>query len=147
MSTSTPAAEGLSLTKQLYQQLQKGAEKIPLSELSVHLKTLNRLFSEQDKALKGLKRTLDDQSKRHVIELDSLRSEIHCELVDREANAARIIERQRFLFERSVAQPGQLHGHDRAAASAAYVEAALSALCPHTITPSSGCDALMATDA
>lgn len=147
MSTTTPCTEGLSLTKQLHQRLQKGSDAISPQELATHLKTLNRLFSQQDQAFKGLKRTLDDQKNRHIIEMDSLRSELHGELVDREANAARIVERQRLLFERSVAQPGQLHGHDRATASAAYVEAALVALCPYTVPPLSGCDTLMAADA
>ena len=79
---------------------------------------------------------------RAIVEKDQLRSEVHCELVDREANAARVSERQRFLFERSTAQPGQASAAERASASALYVEAALVALCPHSTPRSSGCDQL-----
>lgn len=72
-------------------------------------------------------------------QLDILRTEINSELVDREANAARIAERQQFLFQRASALPGQLGAAERAVASATYVEAALVALCPHVNTPMTGC--------
>ena len=134
-------ASALSLTKELYERL-FNKEEIPYPELQKHLRTLNKLFSEQDCALKKARRELADEKSRHVAELDTLRSEVHCELVDREANAARITERQRFLFERTCAQPGQSAANDRAFASAAYVEAAMVALCPHPAPPSSGCDQL-----
>ena len=76
---------------------------------------------------------------RATAELDAMRSEMHAELVDREANAARVADRQRFLFERSTAQLGQCAAADRATQSAAFVEAALVSLCPHTVPPSPGC--------
>jgi hypothetical protein len=91
-----------------------------------------------------LQRTLEHMKTRHTIESDLLRAEVHSELVDREANAARVADRQRFLWERSVALPGQAAAGDRAAASAAYVEAALSALCPHSTPRSNGSEQLAA---
>lgn len=130
---------GLSLTKELHDRLAAGTH-IPDNELQRHFRSLNKLFSEQERALKKARRDFEFQKMRHTTELDTLRSEVHCELVDREANAARISERQRFLFERPVAQPGQTAANDRAAASAAYVEAALCALCPHSTPRSNGCD-------
>ena len=76
---------------------------------------------------------------RLAIELHCVRAAMHEELVDREANAARIQDRQRLLFDRANAQEGQLSAHDRAALSANYVEAALGALCPQPAGPAAGC--------
>lgn len=75
---------------------------------------------------------------RFLVEKDLLRQEMHAEQVDREANAARVAERQRFLFERSLAQPGQSAAGERAVASASFVEAALASLCPHASQKSPG---------
>lgn len=73
-----------------------------------------------------------------------LRAELHGELVDREANAARVNERQKYLFERAEAQTHQSSAHERAAASAAYLEAALQSLDVHVQQPQVGCEALYA---
>lgn len=80
-----------------------------------------------------------DVEARTRVQMDTLRTEINSELIDREANAARIAERQQFLFQRAAALPGQLGALERAVASAAYVEAALVALCPHVNPPLPGC--------
>ena len=103
------------------------------------------------KALEEIRHTLVQiqhqiahEKARHITEKDILRAELHCEAVDREANAARISDRQRFLFERAVALPGQAEASDRAAASASYVEAALASLCPHNVAHMPGCEALEA---
>ena len=79
-----------------------------------------------------------EERARFLVEKDVMREEMHAEHVDREANAARVAERQRFLFERSVAQPGQASAAERASASAAFVEAALASLCPHVAQKSPG---------
>jgi len=141
MPTDDPKVpvSALSLTKELHERLATGQD-ISNNELQRHLRSLNKLFSEQERALKRARRDFEAQTLRHTTELDALRSEVHCELVDREANAARISERQRFLFERPTAQAGQAAANERASASAAYVEAALVALCPHSNPRSSGCD-------
>ena len=80
---------------------------------------------------------------RARIERDSVKLEMHAELVDREANSARVADRQRLLFERSAAQPGQASAGERAVQSAAYVEAALASLCPHGAAVSVGCEQLV----
>jgi hypothetical protein len=79
-----------------------------------------------------------EERARFLVEKDVMREEMHAEHVDREANAARVAERQRFLFERSVAQPGQASAAERASASASFVEAALASLCPHVAQKSPG---------
>lgn len=78
------------------------------------------------------------QQMRHRMERDLLVCESQSDQVDREANSARIADRQRFLFERQQAQSGQAAAAERAAASAAYVESALCSLCPYVTQTSSG---------
>jgi bacterioferritin (cytochrome b1) len=78
------------------------------------------------------------QQMRHRVERDILVCESQSDQVDREANSARIADRQRFLFERQQAQSGQAAAAERAAASAAYVESALCSLCPYVTQTSSG---------
>ena len=62
---------------------------------------------------------------------ESAESELQEELIAREANAARVAEKQRAAFDTSSALPGALHGLDRAAASAAFIDVALRALDVH----------------
>lgn len=112
-----------------------GTGELDPNNLLTNLKTFHHL-------LQRAQREHAEAIARFTAELDCLRSEMHCELVDREANAARISERQRFLFERQSAQPGQLTAAERAAQSAAYVEAALAALCPHSTPLAPGCEQL-----
>ena len=126
---------GLALIENLRAQLQATDE--PLTPKTI----LDELHTIEQKLLEG-ERNAAYLKSRAVIEKDQLRAEMHCELVDREANAARVAERQRFLFERSMAQPGQASAGERASASALYVEAALVALCPHSTPRSPGCDQL-----
>jgi hypothetical protein len=83
-------------------------------------------------------RRSEAERQRFLVEKDVLRQEMHAEQVDREANAARVAERQRFLFERAVSQPGQAAAGERAVASASFVEAALASLCPHITEKSPG---------
>ena len=130
--------EGLTLSKALYEEmdlaLTEGVDTGQVDAGSVRSKarTLNKI-------LQAANRQRSFEKARATAELDALRSEMHSELVDREANAARVAERQRFLFERHTAQPGQAAAADRASQSAAFVEAALVSLCPHTTTVSPGC--------
>ena len=129
---------GLALLSEIHKQLHQATENgTPLTCAAI----LDRLLQLQQ-ALQSEQREHAFLEARAVMEKDQLRSELHCELVDREANAARVIERQRFLFERSTAQPGQSSAAERASASALYVEAALVALCPHSTPRSPGCTQL-----
>ena len=101
-----------------------------------------KLVTRVRKHLVKQQRELDLVKHRARAEVDILRSELHGELVDREANAARVNERQRYLFERHEALAGQTTAHQRAQASAAYLEAALVSLDVHTNTPGHGCELL-----
>lgn len=93
-------------------------------------------------SLDALKSTTAADHARTRAEQDTLKAEMHAELVDREANAARVQERQRFLFERSTSLPGQSTAADRAIGAVHHIEAALVALCPHNAPRFTGCDQL-----
>tara|TARA_B100000575_G_scaffold30381_1_gene20460 strand:+ start:911 stop:1321 length:411 start_codon:yes stop_codon:yes gene_type:complete len=93
-------------------------------------------------AVLSAERTHAAERARAMKEQDMLRNEAHIDQVDREANAARVAERQRFLYDRVSTAPGKANAYERAPASAAYVEAALVALCPHTNAPSRGCETI-----
>lgn len=101
---------------------------------------VRKLSKNLMRALLSAERTHSDERKRALKEQDLLRSETHIDQVDREANAARVAERQRFLYDRLSTAPGKANAAEHASASAAYVEAALVALCPHTNAPSRGCE-------
>lgn len=137
------AREGLTLSKSMHEVLDRHLKgnnvDLSLSDLRSDCRTLNSIINK-------MAREAEFNNARAIAEKDALRAELHCEQVDREANAARISERQRFLFERSAAQPGQASAAERAAASAAFVEAALVSLCPHSTPRSPGCDQLAAMD-
>ena len=101
-----------------------------------------RLLVRVRKCLAKQQRELVVARHRARAEVDVLRSELHGELVDREANAVRVNERQRVLFERQEALAGQSSAHERAQASAAYLEAALVSLDVNAHSVGLGCEAL-----
>lgn len=93
--------------------------------------------------LHTLKRQFLDLKARELVERDIVTTEMHHELVDREANAARAADRQRYIFERSSALPGQLTAYEKARQSTAFVESAVANLCPYASSaPSNGCHSL-----
>ena len=136
------ADEGLALTTKLLEAADasaNGGAQIDTASVQSSMRRLTKLFQ-------SAARQKSVEKARSVAQLDTLRAEMHTELVDREANAARVAERQRFLFERHAAQHGQASAADRAGQSAAFVEAALVSLCPHATTHSPGCAQLATED-
>lgn len=119
----------LQLSQQLIDALDNYTPTLDLRSIAAALHEAALFDARRATELKARART----------QLDMLRTEINDELVDREANAARIAERQQFLFQRASAVPGQLGAAERAVASATYVESALVALCPHVNHPMPGC--------
>jgi hypothetical protein len=99
----------------------------------LNLSELQKIAKLCAKKAKNYNRELHMLKLRSRTERDILRNELRSDGVDREANAARVAERQRILFERSSAQAGALSAYDRASSSASYVEAALASLCPVTL--------------
>ena len=135
------AKHALTATKALYeaiQTLQDNGE----SELDLH--AVKQVVKLANSTIHRLDRELTRAKAQAMVEKDVLRAEIHCELIDVAANAARVAERQAALFERSQALNGSASAFDRAAASASFVESALHSLCPHNYSRAPGCDQLAA---
>ena len=130
----------LSSTKALHSSITKIQET---GEGELDLDQVKAVLKDANSALHRMKREIALIKLRSKVELDALRSEIHFELIDFSANSARVSERQRALFERSQHSTAQLSAHDRATASAAFVESALLALCPSTHSVSPGCQQLL----
>lgn len=84
------------------------------------------------KLLKQARRRAEHERARVQAERDILKLEMEAELVDREANSARVLDRQRLLYGRTVALPGQPNVFEKAMLSAALVEAAINVITPHT---------------
>ena len=127
-------SEALLLARRLCEKIHATADN-PTSELMCALKDdLQQLYFLVQKSTRE---TCAERS-RFLAEKDMLTAEMHSEQVDREANAARVAERQRFLFDRHAALAGQSASLEKATASAAYVEAALSSLCPYVSQKSPG---------
>lgn len=114
-----------SSAEKLYYELKRARDEGSLSDPSLYYLSKN---AARDSFNERRGHVLSQTSA--LAQKDLLRSEIRAETVDREANSARVLERQRVLFERSCAQQGSLAAFDRAAASAGYVEAALASLSP-----------------
>lgn len=118
------AAEGLAATKELYGALRaaaKGKGALEHKELMKLCKAANATIAKQRGHIR-------EARARSRAERDILQMEVRADLVDREANAARVMEKQRFLFERSHARQGVGIAHDNACASVAFIEAALMSL-------------------
>lgn len=130
MTDAMLGAEGLDAARALAAQLTDSTQK--------------KRAHDAETAILKLQRSLAAERVRGRVELDALRAELQGELIDREANSARIYERQKYLFERSEALSGQSSAHERAAASAAYLESALLALDVHLQPVGGGCEALAA---
>jgi hypothetical protein len=129
--------DALTATKRLYEALEQARRG-----KQVDYKQLKRQAKLANAVLVSVQRRHADEIVAARVERDALRAEMHGELVDREANGARVSDRQRVLFERATALPGQSAAQEKAQASASFVEAAISSLCPHAGARSAGCDLL-----
>ncbi len=105
--------------------------------------TKSRLHSVERLLLK-LARQLEHEKRRGTVEVQALRAELQEELIAREANAARICERQRSQFELPAALPNALRAFDRAYASTALIEVAVRNLDFHAMKHVGETDALVA---
>jgi hypothetical protein len=101
---------------------------------AVDVALLRRYVKRVGTTLQRLQHEHEHAKHRARVETDIMHAEMQSEHVDREANAARIAERQRFLFQRNAAI-GDASAYDRAVMGANYVETALVTLCPHPATP------------
>lgn len=91
---------------------------------------LKALAAKANKAVQAMQRLGRDEAARADVRHGILREAVRDELIDREANAARVLDRQRALAE---AQRDGTTVLERSLTSARGVEAAIGSLCPHQV--------------
>jgi len=99
------------------------------------------VIAEANKEIARLSKSVVDTEERHKVELKVITEEMRRELVDREANSARVDERVRVMAERD--NGGKAGTYDRAVNSAASIHAAIGRLCGHTLNVGNGTTLLM----
>lgn len=130
------ARAALGATKRLYKRLNEleEAESIGALETSpgsfCDWPALKTLAADANKAIQALRRHALDEATRADVRESILREAMHNELIDREANAARVLDRQRTLLE-ARASGGLEDVYERAIQSAMQIDAGIASLCPY----------------
>ena len=135
-----PAKGALGATKKLWQELNRmqqaavnqvgtDADAAAAAAAAPWLE-LKALASKANKAVQAMQRLARDEAVRADVRHGILREAVRDELIDREANAARVLDRQRTLAE---AQRDGATVLERSLTSARGVEAAIGSLCPHQV--------------
>lgn len=135
------AKAALASTKRIHSEIKKHeAEGLPVG--TQQLKEWRTVVAAANKELSRMVKKLASQDERHKVEMAMINEEVRGELVDREANNARVAERFRMQLDRE----NSSLSFDRALNSAAVVESSIAALCPHVNGMSSGTVMLMETE-
>lgn len=95
-----------------------------------------KVLKTAQSTISSLRRHNFNQKVRHTAEKDIMQAELANEQVDRSANAIRISDRQKQLYERSVHQNVSIL--DTAVSAAGFIENSLSSLCPHANSKADG---------
>jgi len=136
MDEQTKAA--LNATKTLWKRLDSlakgGDERVSACEPSV-FEELRTVAFQANKAVQAMQRCAAQSATTFDVREAILREAVRDELIDREANAARVFDRQRARVED---RADELAAFDRAHASAQQIEAGVGALCPHQAARAAG---------
>tara|TARA_Y100000389_G_scaffold71280_1_gene68003 strand:+ start:2001 stop:2447 length:447 start_codon:yes stop_codon:yes gene_type:complete len=134
--------KALSATKNLHKRLREWEEREAESDSppSVDYTELKKLAADANKAVQAMQRHASDDAVRANVRENILREAVRDELIDREANAARILEKQRAFFEGKDA--GTLKALERVNQTVANVEASIASLCPHQLQRAAGVSVL-----
>ena len=132
--------QALVSTKTLWKRLDALAKGV---DESVRLDTcapgvfeeLRSLAFTANKAVQAMQRCAAQSVTVSNVRENILREAVRDELIDREANAARVFDRQRTRLED---RSDHLAAFDRAHASARQIEMSIGALCPNQVGYSSG---------
>ena len=121
------AKVALGATKRLHQGLGKlGSDREGFSDDD--LTGLRTMAASANKAVQAMQRIARDQAVQADVREGILREAVRDELIDREANAARVLDRQRQLVD---GRGDASTVFERALQSAQQIEASLGALCPY----------------
>lgn len=127
----------LTATKTLHKRLRELEEEEQETDRCYpKFDELKKLAADANKAIVAMQRHASDDAVRADVRENILREAVRDELIDREANAARVHDRQRALFEGR--DSNTLTVFDRVNQTVAGVEASIASLCPHGLQRSSG---------
>ena len=134
------AKAALTATKRLYKHLHEcqEAQAIGALEISpgnfVDWTALKTLAADANKAVQALRKHAASEALRADVREAILREAIHHELIDREANAARVLDKQRAINEGTRGEAA----FERAQQAATAIEQSIATLCPHQTAHSPG---------
>jgi hypothetical protein len=125
------AKVALDCTKALHRRLGKlDAEADPDEIVALRV-----LACKANKAVQAVQRIASMQVAQSDVRESILREAVREELIDREANAARVLDRQRLMSE---CKGGATSVFERAFAMAQQIEANVGTLCPHQVLRAPG---------
>ena len=135
------AKEALGSTKELHKRVRDlEQEDKETDRCNPNFKELKKLASDANKAIQAMQRLARDEALRADVRHSILREAVRDELIDREANAARVAERVRLVGDTEKSASVWERGNQLAA----VVEASIASLCPHQTRHGAGV-ALLAT--
>ena len=135
------AKKALSATKNLHKRLREWEHQQDVMDtVCVDYAELKKLAADANKAIQAMQRHASDDALRADVRENILREAVRDELIDREANAARVQDKQRSLFEGRDA--AALSAFDRANQTVAAIEASVASLCPHQLQRAPGVSVL-----
>lgn len=116
--------EGLTLTKRLHKEIGDSGIDIAIS------KRLKAMAAEANKLLVRLRRQMAQDQVGVITREQILRQALKDELIDRDANAARVAERQRLQAEKGL---GIAMMAQRSEDAIAQINSSIDSLCPYQI--------------
>jgi hypothetical protein len=126
------AKQALGSTKSLWKRLDALAK---VADDPTAFEELRALAFQANKAVQAMQRCAAQSATVGDVREAILREAVRDELIDREANAARVFDRQRARVED---RTNALAAFDRAHTSVRQIEASLGALCPHQASHTPG---------
>ena len=123
--------EGLSLTKRLHKRLREWEEhQNCMDHTHVDYKELKTMAADANKLLVNLRRQLTEDRVVVTTREQILKQTLKEELIDRDANAARVADRQRFSYEKG---QGIASLAQRSEEAVQQINASIVSLCPWQI--------------
>ena len=117
------AKTALNATKALHKRLKE------MEEDTERVVAMKKLAADANRAIQAMQRQHAAALQRARLEETLMREALRDELIDREANAARVLDRQRTLM--GVGTGGLAAVHERALQSAGQIGASIDGLCPY----------------
>lgn len=125
----------LNATREMHKRLKAISKNTQQASAIEGIGYLMKLSAEANRAVQAMQRSVQDERMCASVRENVLRQSVRDDLIDREANAARIQERQRTTYDGN--EKG-LHVWERSNQVVAAVESSVAALCPHRAQRTAG---------